>query len=60
MIRYQNAVFSRTRDRMPHNGPALFGPWRPKWYEVPRELHRARDALVVIAAAIAFTVAWWL
>jgi hypothetical protein len=60
MIHYQNAVFSRTRDRLPHNGPALFGPWSPHWWEIPVALHRARDTLVVIVAAIAFAVAWWL
>ncbi len=57
---YRNAVFSRLRDRLPHNGQAVFGPWRPKWYEVPRELHRARDMLVGIVCAIAFAIAWLL
>jgi hypothetical protein len=48
------------RDRLPHSGQAVFGPWKPKWYEVPRELHKARDMLVWIVCAIAFIIAWWL
>jgi hypothetical protein len=53
VIRYQNAVFSRTRDRLPHSGQAVFGPYTD---------HRAliADRVVLIVCAVAFVAAWML
>ena len=43
-------------------GGTLEGPFsRPsRWTDVPAALHRSRDRLVLIVAAIAALVAWWL
>lgn len=48
---YRNAVFARLRDRLPHSGQAVFGP-----YTDPRV--RIADRIVWVVCALAFVAAW--